>query len=93
MADAGEHHRDAALVGRRDHLVVAHAAAGLDHRDRAVVGDDVEAVAERKERIRGDDRAGERQSCAACALIAAMRAESTRLICPAPMPSVRPPPQ
>ena len=27
MADAGEDHRDAALVGRGDHLVVAHAAA------------------------------------------------------------------
>src|SRR5258708_12059552 len=28
---AGEHHRDAVLVGGGDHLVVAHAAAGLDH--------------------------------------------------------------
>ena len=32
VAHAGEHHRDAALVGRGDHFVVAHAAAGLDHR-------------------------------------------------------------
>ena len=61
MADAGEHHRDAALVGSGDHLVVAHAAAGLDDRDGAVVGDDVEAVAERKERVGRGDRAGERQ--------------------------------
>src|SRR6185437_287485 len=59
---AGEHHRDAALVRRGDHLVVAHAAAGLDHGGGAVVGDDVEAIAERKERIRRDDRARKRQA-------------------------------
>ena len=78
---AGEHHRDAALVGRRDHLVVAHAAAGLDDGNRSVVGDDVEAVAERKEGVRRDDRAGE-ESPALVALVAAMRVESTRLIWP-----------
>ena len=61
VADAGEHHRDAALVGGGDHFVVAHAAAGLDHRDGAVVGDDVEAVAEREERVGRDDRARERE--------------------------------
>ena len=93
MAHAGEHHRDAALVRGGDHLVVAHAAARLDHGDRAVVGDDVEAVAKRKERVGRDDRAGERQARAAAALIAAMRVESTRLIWPAPMPSVRSPAQ
>ena len=65
MTDAGEHHRDAALVGGGDDLVVAHAAAGLDHGDGAIVGDDVEAVAKRKERVRGDDRAGEREPGAA----------------------------
>ena len=48
---AGEHHREPALVGRRDHFRVAHAAARLDHRRGAVVGDDVEAVAEREERV------------------------------------------
>ncbi len=62
MADAGEHHRDAALVGGGDHFVVAHAAARLDHGDGAVVGDDVEAVAKREERVGRDDRAGERQA-------------------------------
>src|SRR5690348_6216541 len=61
MAHAGEHHRNAALVGRRDHLVVAYAAAGLDDRDRAVIGNDVEAVAKRKERIGCHHRAGKRQ--------------------------------
>src|SRR5690349_17539051 len=61
MAHAGEHHRNAALVGRRDHLVVAYAAAGLDDRDRAVIGNDVEAVAKGKERIGRHHRAGKRQ--------------------------------
>ena len=41
-------------------FLVAHAAAGLDHRDGAVVGDDVEAVAERKERVGRDHRTRER---------------------------------
>src|SRR5690606_4359340 len=59
MAHAGEHHRDAALVGGGDDLVVAHRAARLDDGRRADVGDDVEAVAERKERVGGDDRPGE----------------------------------
>jgi hypothetical protein len=34
---AGQHHRHAALVGRGDHLDVAHGAAGLDDAGRAVV--------------------------------------------------------
>ena len=62
MTYAGEHHREAALVGGGDHLVVAHAAARLDHRRGAGVGDDVEAVAEREERVGRDDRAGEREA-------------------------------
>ena len=35
MPHAGEHHRHAVLVGGGDHLVVAHRAAGLDHRGGA----------------------------------------------------------
>ncbi len=35
MPYAGEHHGDAVFVGRLDHLVVAHRAAGLDHRGGA----------------------------------------------------------
>ena len=93
VAHAGEHHRDAVLVGGGDHLVVAHGAARLDHGDGAVVGDDVEAVAEREERVGGDDRARERRGPRCSAFIAAMRVESTRLIWPAPMPSVCPSPQ
>ena len=62
VPDAGEDHRDAALVRGGDDLVVAHAAARLDHRGGAVVGDDVEAVAEREERIGRDDRSRERRA-------------------------------
>ena len=35
MPRPGEHHRDVVLVGGLDHLVVAHRAAGLDHRGGA----------------------------------------------------------
>src|SRR4029078_8533264 len=62
MPYAGEHDRDPALVGGRDHLVVADAAARLDDSDGAVVGDDRETIAKRKERIGGHDRIRERQA-------------------------------
>src|SRR5882762_10922133 len=58
---ARENHGHAALVGGGDHLVVAHAAAGLDHRSCAGLGHHVEAVAEREKGIRGDHRAGKRE--------------------------------
>ena len=48
VPNTGEHHRDAALVRRSNHLVVADAAARLDDGDGAIVGDDVEPVAERR---------------------------------------------
>ena len=35
MPRAGEHHGDAMLVSGFDHFVVAHGAAGLDHRGGA----------------------------------------------------------
>jgi hypothetical protein len=62
---------------------------GLDHGDRAVFRDDVEAIAKRKERVRGGHRIGQVERRLR---LSAIRAESTRLIWPAPMP-VRPPPQ
>ena len=97
MPHAGEHHRDARLVGGGDHLVVAHRAAGLDDRGRAGLDRREQAVGEGEEGVGGDDRAlacsgaGQPAACAASsALRAAMRAESTRVICPAPMPTVAP---
>src|SRR3990172_1265317 len=62
VADAGEHHREPELVGRADHLVVAHTPARLDDGFRARLRDHVDAVAERKERVGGDRRAGQRES-------------------------------
>src|SRR5690606_23731840 len=50
VTHAGEHHGDAVLVGRGDHLGVAHRAARLDHRLDAGGGGGVNAVAEREER-------------------------------------------
>ena len=38
MPHPGEHHRPPRLIRRRDHLVVADRAAGLDHRSRACLG-------------------------------------------------------
>ena len=88
MPDAGKYHGDALLVRRGDDFGVAHAAAGLDDR-RA------RRPARRRRGRRGTGRTHRRRrpsprasSPAFCALIEAMRAESTRLICPAPTPSV-----
>src|SRR5687768_11886166 len=53
----GEHHRDAALVRCGDHLIVAHAAAGLDDAGGAGLDHHVEPVAEREEGVGGDGRA------------------------------------
>ena len=88
MPYASEHHGDAMLVCGGDDFVIADAAARLDDGARAGVDDDVEPVAKREEGVGGDDRIGRGSSPAFCALMAAMRAESTRLICPAPTPTV-----
>jgi hypothetical protein len=83
-------------VGGGDHLVVAHRAARLDDRGRARIDRRLQAVGEREERVGGDHRAlGQRlgepaASAASAALRAAMRELSTRLIWPAPMPTVAP---
>ncbi|ABA48884.1 hypothetical protein BURPS1710b_3404 [Burkholderia pseudomallei 1710b] len=66
VAHARHDHRDVVLVGGGDHLVVAHRAARLDHAGRARRDDDVEAVAEREERVRRDGRAREREARVLC---------------------------
>ena len=97
VADSGEYHRDSGAVGGCDHLGVAARAAGLDRRGGAGLDRRFEPVGERVERVRGDDRAwvagSGRPAFAAvsAALWAAMRTLSTRLIWPAPMPTVAPP--
>src|SRR5262245_49673294 len=58
MTHACEHHCEAVLVGRGDHLGVALRAARLYHGGYALHGSRVDAVAEREKRIRGHHRAG-----------------------------------
>src|SRR5436853_415778 len=57
MPHAGEHHRDAVLIGGLDHLVVAHRAAGLDHRRGARLDGHKQPVGKREEGIGRDHRA------------------------------------
>ena len=97
VAHAGEDHGEAALVGGGDHLVVAHRAARLDDRRGAGLGRREQPVGEGEERVRGDDRAARQRLGEPSPPLrprplssAAMRAESTRLIWPAPMPTVAP---
>src|SRR3990172_1134492 len=61
VAHAGEHHGDTALIGGGNHLVVAQAAAGLDHGGRTGIDDHVEAVAEREKGVGSRHRTRERQ--------------------------------
>ena len=74
VADAGEHHRDAALVGGGDHLLVAHAAAGLDHRARRPPRRPRRGRRGTGRRRRRRPPSPRATSPAFCALIAAMRA-------------------
>ena len=97
MPDAGEHHGKAAFVGGGDHVRVAHGAARLDDRGGAGIGRGEQTISEREERVGGDDRPASRlaASCfaafaASCAFQTASRTLSTRLICPAPTPTVAP---
>ena len=54
----GEVHRDAGRCGRGDHVLVADGAARLDDRPHAGGDEDLGAVGEREERVRGGDGAG-----------------------------------
>ena len=85
VAHAGEDHRQAVLVGGRDHLLVAHRAARLDDRDGAG------RARSRRSPSRNGKNASEATTLPASgstAFCAAIRAESTRLIWPAPTPTV-----
>ena len=84
VADAGEDHRQAEPVGGRDHLGVAHRAAGLDHRRDAV------SCAASSTPSGNGKNASEPTTVPASgstAFIAPTFTESTRLICPAPTPT------
>ena len=62
VAEAGEDHGDALLVGGGDDFGVAHRAARLDDGGGAGLGQHVEAVTEREEGIRGHHAAGDHQA-------------------------------
>ncbi len=61
MANAGEDHGHAQLVGGGDHFFVAYRAAGLDDGGGSGLGYGFKAVGERKEGVGGGDAALERQ--------------------------------
>ena len=85
VSAAREHHRQSPFVRGGDHFGVPDGAARLHDGGRARIGDGIEAVPEREERVGGGDGARER----AAAFITATFTASTRLICPAPTASVR----
>src|SRR3954454_8332088 len=66
VAHAGENHGDAMLVGRCDHLVVAHAAAWLDDCSGASFYNHIEDVAEREEGVGGHHRPGQLEASVVC---------------------------
>ena len=87
VAEAGEDHGDALFVGGRDDFRVAHRAAGLDHRGGAGFASTSRPSRNGKKASDATTEPGIARP-AFSALIAAMRAESTRLIWPAPTPMV-----
>jgi hypothetical protein len=86
VADAGEDHGDAQAVGRRHHFGIAHAPAGLNEGGGAVLDGFLDAIGE-------GEKASEATTVPATgstAFMAPSLTESTRLICPAPTPTVCP---
>src|SRR6185437_12716979 len=61
VPDTCKHHREAVLISRRDHFLVADGAAGLDDGGDPGACGLVDPVTKRKERIRRQHRTGEGQ--------------------------------
>ena len=57
VPDAGERPCESQPVRRRDHLLISHRAAGLDHRRNAVPGGLFDAIGKWEKRVRGEHRA------------------------------------
>jgi len=88
VAHTGEHHRHLGFVRCVDDFFVAHGATGLNDGGNASLRSIVDAIPKRKKA--SEAITAPRTSRPACsALIAAIRAELTRDICPAPTPIVR----
>src|SRR5512146_2067809 len=60
LALAGEDHRDARLIGRGDHLLIAHRPAGLHDRADARFHRLLHAIAEWEVGVRAEHRTGRR---------------------------------
>ena len=86
VAHAGEHHCQAQAVRRRDYVIVAYRAAGLNQCRDAVLDGLLHAVGEGEKCIGGDTV----PASGSTAFIAPTFTESTRLIWPAPTPMVCP---
>ena len=90
---AGEHHRGTGRVCCRDHLLVTHRAARLDHRGRTGRDGGFQAVGERKESVRGHHaaaRQGRVETGRLCRCLTLPRADArvhTGWL-PAPIPTV-----
>src|SRR6266550_4557565 len=52
VSSTGKHHREASLIGRGDHFLIAHGTTGLHHGRCASVRHGIQSVAERKECVR-----------------------------------------
>ena len=87
MPDAGEHDRHPSRFRRSQHVLIAFRATGVDTAVQPASAADLERVGEREERV---GRAGRRPRHRSPALRVAIHDESTRDICPAPMPTVAP---
>ena len=88
---AGEGHGHVPFVRRRNDFRVAYRTARLNRRRCARFRRRNQAVREREKSIAANHAAFQRKP-ASPAFHTAMRLESTRLIWPAPVPSVRPSP-
>ena len=87
MSNTCECHGDTMFVRSGSHFLVTDAAAGLNDCGCACFDDDVQSVPEREKRIRRYNRLCQCEIGLLC-FDDAMRALSTRLICPAPIPMV-----
>ena len=83
----GEHHRQPQPVRRRDHFIIAHRSARLNHRCNPVFRGFLQAIGKGK-------KASDASTVpfnGSIAFIAPTFTESTRLICPAPTLTAAPP--
>ena len=96
VAYSGQNHRQSAFICRFNNLIITDRTAGLNDSRYTSLRRGNKSVGKGEKRIRGDNRAfgeGIGQSSlfrGLSGLQAAIRAESTRLICPAPIPAVAP---